>query len=47
MLAKNALDEEYRQINFYQKIILDNTVCEYSNFINIVEGLEKDNARNC
>ena len=44
--AQSILDNEYNQINFYQKIVLDNTVCEFSNFIVIVEGLEKDNARN-
>ena len=44
--AQNLLNDEYNQINFYQKIVLDNTVCEYTNFISIVEGLEKDNARN-
>lgn len=46
-LTQKALDDEYKQVNFYQKIILDNTICEYSNFINIIEGLEKDNASNC
>ena len=44
--AQNILNDEYKQTNFYQKIVLDNTVCEYSNFITVVEGLEKDNARN-
>ena len=44
--AQNILNDEIHQINFYHKIILDNTVCEYSNFITIIEGLEKDNARN-
>ena len=44
--AQNILNDEYNQINFYQKIVLDNTVCEYSNFITIIEGLEKDNAGN-
>lgn len=44
--AQNILKDDYKQINFYQKIILDNTVCEYTNFIAIIEGLEKDNARN-
>lgn len=44
--AQNILNDEYKEINFYKKIILDNTVCEYSNFITIIEGLEKDNARN-
>ena len=37
--AQNILGDEYNQ-----KIILDNAVCEFSNFITIVEGLEKDNA---
>lgn len=44
--ALNILKDEYNQVNFYQKIILDNAVCEYSNFITIIEGLEKDNERN-
>ena len=44
--AQNILQDEYKQVNFYQKIVLDNTVCEYSNLINVIEGLEKDNARN-
>lgn len=44
--AQNIMNDEYKQVNFYQKIILDNTVCEYTNFISIIEGLEKDNARN-
>lgn len=42
--ALNILGDEYNHTNFYQKIILDNAVCEFSNFITIVEGLEKDNA---
>lgn len=45
-LGQNILNDEYKQTNFYQKIILDNAICEYSNFITIIEGLEKDNARN-
>ena len=45
--AQNILNDEYNRINFYQKIILDNAICEYSNFITILEGLEKDNAGNC
>ncbi len=44
--AQNILNDEYNHINFYQKIILDNAVCEFSNFITIIEGLEKDNAGN-
>ena len=45
-LAQNILNDEIHQTSFYHKIILDNTICEYSNFITIIEGLEKDNARN-
>lgn len=44
--AENILNDEYTPLNFYQKIVLDNTLCEYKNFITIIEGLEKDNARN-
>lgn len=44
--TQEILQDEYSHINFYQKIVLDNAVCEFSNFINIVEGLEKDNVRN-
>lgn len=44
--AQNILNDEYHKINFYQKIVLDNALCEYSNLITLVEGLEKDNARN-
>ncbi len=45
-VSQSILNDEYNHKNFYQKIILDNALCEYSNFINIVEGLEKDNAGN-
>lgn len=45
--AQNILNDEYGHINFYQKIVLDNSICEFSNFITIIEGLEKDNAGNC
>lgn len=44
--AENIINNEYNQLNFYQRIILDNTICEYSNFITILEGLEKENASN-
>ena len=39
--AKLAADNEYVQADFYQKIVLDNTICEYNNFISMLEGLEK------
>lgn len=42
--AENIINNEYNQLSFYQRIILDNTICEYSNFITIIEGLEKENA---
>ena len=42
--ADSILNNEYNQLNFYQRIILDNSAVEYKNFITIVEGLEKDNA---
>lgn len=44
--AENIINDEYNQLNFYQRIVLDNTICEFSNFISILEGLEKENARN-
>lgn len=44
--AQNILEDDYNSVDFYQKVVLDNTVCEYNNFISMVEGLEKDNERN-
>lgn len=45
-LSQNVLNDEYNHINFYQKIVIDNALCEFSNLITLVEGLEKDNAGN-
>ncbi len=42
--AENIINNEYNQLSFYQRIILDNTICEFANFITILEGLEKENA---
>ena len=42
--AEDILNDEYAKLSFYQKIILDNAVCEYANLITIIEGFEKDNA---
>lgn len=42
--AEAAINDEYNHLSFYQRIILDNTICEYANFITILEGLEKENA---
>ena len=44
--AEKILNDEYTKKSFYQKIILDNTMCEYNNLITIIEGFEKDNERN-
>jgi len=44
--AEKILKDEYIKKDFYQKIVLDNTMCELGNFITIIEGFEKDNARN-
>ena len=46
MNAQKILEDEYNQSDFYQKIVLDNTICEYNNFISMVEGFEKENGRN-
>lgn len=44
--AQKILEDEYNPVDFYQRIVLDNTICEYNNFITMIEGLEKDNERN-
>ena len=44
--TEKTMSDEYTPIDFYQRIVLDNTSCEYNNFISMVEGLEKDNERN-
>jgi len=44
--AEKTLEDEYTPKDAYQKIVLDNTICEYKNFITMVEGLEKENAGN-
>lgn len=42
--AENTLNNE-KSLSFYQRIILDNTVVEYKNLINLIENLEKDNSK--
>lgn len=44
--AEKILADEYNPIDFYQKIVLNNTICEYNNFISMVEGFKKSNAGN-
>ena len=42
--AEKILSDEYTPLTFQQRIVLDNAVCEYKNFVSLVEGLEKSNA---
>ena len=44
--AEKILSDEYTPVTFYQKIVLDNVICEYRNIISMIEGLEKENAGN-
>ena len=44
--AEKILNDEYTEKNFYQRILLDNSSVEYSNLVTVIEGFEKDNARN-
>ena len=44
--AEKILSDDYTPQDFYQRIVLDNTICECKNFISMIEGLEKENARN-
>lgn len=44
--AESILNDEYTEKNFYQRILLDNSSVEYSNLVTMIEGFEKDNARN-
>lgn len=44
--AEKILSDEYTPLTFQQRIVLDNAVCEYKNFVSLVEGLEKSNAGN-
>lgn len=33
--------QESSGLNFYQKMVFDNLICEYNNFISLLEGLER------
>ncbi len=39
--AQKTLDDEYTPLDFYQKMVLDNTVLQYKNMISMIEGFEK------
>ena len=45
--AEKILENNGHNLSFYQRIMLDDTVHEYSNFISLIESLEKENASNC
>ena len=44
--AENILNNEYTSLNFYQRIVLENTVDEINNLILLIENLEKENVGN-
>ena len=44
--AENTLNNEYIELDFYQKIILNNALSEFQNLISLIEGIEKDYAGN-
>lgn|SRR5574344_93650 len=39
--AEGVLSDAYNPIDFYQRIVLDSTICQYKNLITMVEGFEK------
>ncbi len=41
--AENILGKDKNKLSFYQRLMLDNTICEYQNFIQTLELLEKKN----
>lgn len=43
--AENILNDSYSEKDFYQNILLDNTIVEYNGLINLIESFEKDNVR--
>ena len=42
--AEDIINDDYNHLSFYQRIVLDNAICEFKNFISMTEGLEKENA---
>ncbi len=44
--AENILNDEYISLDFHQKIVLNQTTCEYQNIVNMIEDLEKNNGSN-
>lgn len=44
--AENIINDETLSMNFYQRIAMDNAICEYNNLAALIENLEKENAGN-
>ena len=44
--AEKILNDEYTPNTFYGRVMLDNTVKQYKNFIEFIESLEKENGNN-
>ena len=44
--AENILNDDYTPNTFYGKVVLDNTIKQYDNFIEFIESLEKENGKN-
>lgn len=40
--AEKKIANDSANLNFYHRMILDNTICEYNNFISLIEGFERD-----
>ncbi len=38
--AENKISDDTITPTYFHKLVLDNTICEYNNFINLLEGLE-------
>ena len=44
--AENILNNDSLSLTFYQRITIDNAICEYQNLANLIENLEKENGSN-
>ncbi len=40
--AEKTLEDEYTPLTAFQRIVLDNSICTYKNFVSMIEGLEKE-----
>lgn len=42
--AESTLAQSANSLSFYQRIVLDNAICEYKNLVTLIEGFEKENS---